>query len=105
MTYTVQRSVSGAGLGLRRGMFPMLDALRDGDVDFMEIAPENWIGRRSLGNYIGYSVWLAGVIILGLAAGGFFVKGVPKRKRELILRPNYRYRLYKGADTWIHERV
>ncbi len=44
MPYSVQRPVSGAGLGLRRGMFPLLDALRDSDVDFMEIAPENWIG-------------------------------------------------------------
>ena len=33
-----------AGLGLRRGMLPMFDELQDGDLDFMEIAPENWIG-------------------------------------------------------------
>ena len=44
MSYAVQRSVNGAGLGLRRGMLPMLEALTDDDVDFMEIAPENWIG-------------------------------------------------------------
>ncbi len=36
-------NVSGAGLGLRRGMFPLVD-LQDGDVDFFEVAPENWIG-------------------------------------------------------------
>ncbi len=39
-----QHVVNGAGLGLRRGMLPMLGALRDDDVDFMEVAPENWIG-------------------------------------------------------------
>ncbi len=33
-----------AGLGLRRGMLPQLLTLEPGDVDFMEIAPENWIG-------------------------------------------------------------
>jgi len=33
----------GAGLGLRRGMLPQLLQLAPGDVDFMEIAPENWI--------------------------------------------------------------
>ncbi len=33
-----------AGLGLRRGMLPQLLDLEPGDVDFMEIAPENWIG-------------------------------------------------------------
>lgn len=34
----------GAGLGLRRGMFQMLENMSDDGVDFMEIAPENWIG-------------------------------------------------------------
>ena len=34
----------GAGLGLRRGMFKMLSNMSDSAVDFMEIAPENWIG-------------------------------------------------------------
>lgn len=36
--------IAGAGLGLRRGMLPQLLELEPGDVDFMEIAPENWIG-------------------------------------------------------------
>jgi uncharacterized protein len=44
MSYSVQRPVSGAGLGLRRGMLPMLSQLQEDSVDFMEIAPENWIG-------------------------------------------------------------
>ena len=38
-----QYPVSGAGLGLRR---PLADKLKDvpgGEIDFMEIAPENWI--------------------------------------------------------------
>ncbi len=39
--------VQGAGLGLRRGMFARLAdhaAEVDAAVDFMEVAPENWIG-------------------------------------------------------------
>ncbi|XOV82018.1 MAG: DUF692 domain-containing protein [bacterium] len=36
--------IEGAGLGLRRGMLPMLDNLEAHDVDFFEVAPENWIG-------------------------------------------------------------
>ena len=36
--------VAGAGLGLRRGMLPMLQNLDDDAVDFFEVAPENWIG-------------------------------------------------------------
>jgi uncharacterized protein (UPF0276 family) len=38
-------SLSGVGLGLRRSMLPELAARGDRiDVDFFEIAPENWIG-------------------------------------------------------------
>jgi len=37
-------TIDGAGLGLRRGMLPMLDNLETHDVDFFEVAPENWIG-------------------------------------------------------------
>lgn len=46
MVVTTAKSfpIRGAGLGLRRGMFPMLSDLSDTDVDFMEVAPENWIG-------------------------------------------------------------
>lgn len=44
MTAQVQAAIHGAGIGLRRGMLPMLDDLNDQDVDFMEVAPENWIG-------------------------------------------------------------
>jgi len=36
--------LTGTGLGLRRGMLPMLADLQDDDVDFFEVAPENWIG-------------------------------------------------------------
>jgi uncharacterized protein (UPF0276 family) len=36
--------VSGAGLGLRRGLLSGLADIDDGAIDFMEVAPENWIG-------------------------------------------------------------
>ena len=39
-----QQTPSQAGLGLRRGLVDTLSGLQDGDVDFMEVAPENWIG-------------------------------------------------------------
>lgn len=41
---TSQPFVSGAGLGLRRGLLPALVDSAEGQVDFLEIAPENWIG-------------------------------------------------------------
>ncbi|MBT8077624.1 MAG: DUF692 domain-containing protein [Gammaproteobacteria bacterium] len=42
--------VSGAGLGLRRGIIDKLMANPPTDVDFMEVAPENWI---NLGGKLG----------------------------------------------------
>ena len=36
--------VQGAGLGLRRQLLPELVATDGGAVDFLEVAPENWIG-------------------------------------------------------------
>ncbi len=38
-----QYPVSGAGLGLRRPIADKLKGLPEGKIDFMEIAPENWI--------------------------------------------------------------
>lgn len=36
-------SVSGAGLGLRRSLLEPLKNIPSGAIDFMEVAPENWI--------------------------------------------------------------
>jgi uncharacterized protein (UPF0276 family) len=36
--------VKGAGLGLRRGLLEPLMAAGPGQADFLEVAPENWIG-------------------------------------------------------------
>ncbi len=38
-----QYPVSGAGLGLRRPIADKLKDVPEGEIDFMEIAPENWI--------------------------------------------------------------
>jgi uncharacterized protein (UPF0276 family) len=35
---------TSAGLGLRRALLPSLLAMDDGAVDFLEVAPDNWIG-------------------------------------------------------------
>jgi uncharacterized protein (UPF0276 family) len=37
-------TLKGAGLGLRRGMLDDMSSLTLDDVDFLEVAPENWIG-------------------------------------------------------------
>lgn len=38
------RELRGAGLGLRRALLGPLQSMDQGAVDFMEVAPENWIG-------------------------------------------------------------
>jgi len=38
------RELRGAGLGLRRTLLGPLQSMDQGSVDFMEVAPENWIG-------------------------------------------------------------
>lgn len=43
MTHPV-RELLGAGLGLRRALMGSLLSMDQGSVDFMEVAPENWIG-------------------------------------------------------------
>lgn len=40
----ISSSISGAGLGLRRSFLDGFAALPNTPVDFLEIAPENWIG-------------------------------------------------------------
>ncbi len=42
MTY--QAAISGAGLGLRRSLLKALESVDTDQIQFMEIAPENWIG-------------------------------------------------------------
>jgi len=43
MNSTTSYPVQGAGLGLRRGLFDTLRDIDLEDVDFLEVAPENWM--------------------------------------------------------------
>ena len=50
-----QYPVEGCGLGLKRSLMGELTEARPPQIDFMEIAPENWIGRGgSFGKQLGY---------------------------------------------------
>lgn len=44
MSSSQRYPVTGAGLGLRRGLLRDLQATDTSDFDFLEVAPENWIG-------------------------------------------------------------
>lgn len=71
---TANSGLGLAGLGLRRSLMPAIKELKPGDIDFIEVAPENWIG---IGGRYGrsfreiaerYPVYLHG---LSLNIGGF----------------------------------
>ena len=38
------KSLQGAGLGLRRSLLDEVETLPQGELDFLEVTPENWIG-------------------------------------------------------------
>jgi hypothetical protein len=40
---TIDRTLQGAGLGLRRELIPALTASKPGAISFYEVAPENWM--------------------------------------------------------------
>lgn len=75
--------VKGAGLGLRRGIIDKLMADPPADVDFMEVAPENWIHvGGSLGNKLRYFTERYPFLIHGLSLS----IGSPAPLNEELLR-------------------
>jgi len=57
MNSTTPYPVQGAGLGLRRGLFDTLRDIDLDDVDFLEVAPENWmrVGGRLARNFRSFT--------------------------------------------------
>ena len=57
------RDIQGVGLGLKRELIPQIQALYGQDIirniDFLEIAPENWIGAG--GKYQAQLDWFTAV--------------------------------------------
>jgi hypothetical protein len=78
-----QYPVSGAGLGLRRGFIDELMADPPAEVDFMEVAPENWIHvGGKLGRNIRYFTERYPFLIHGLSLS----IGSPAPLNEALLR-------------------
>jgi hypothetical protein len=50
---SANNGITGVGLGLRRELMPQLPTEPDGRIDFLEIAPENWLG---IGGRMGASL-------------------------------------------------
>lgn len=65
---TERYPVSGAGLGLRRPIADKLKSVDEGEIDFMEIAPENWIHvGGALGKKLRYFTERYPFVIHGLS--------------------------------------
>ena len=78
-----QYPVSGAGLGLRRPLMNKLMADPPDEVDFMEVAPENWIrvGGR-LGRKLRFFTERYPFLLHGLSLS----IGAPSRLNETLLQ-------------------
>ena len=78
-----QYPVSGAGLGLRRGLMNKLMADPPAEVDFMEVAPENWIHvGGKLGNKFRFFTERYPMLIHGLSLS----IGAPSPLNETLLK-------------------
>lgn len=82
-TTPIDFPVHGAGLGLRRGLIDKLMANPPDEVDFMEVAPENWIrvGGR-LGRRFRYFTERYPFVLHGLSLS----IGAPSPLNEALLR-------------------
>ncbi len=77
-----QHPVAGAGLGLRRGLIDKLMADPPKEIDFMEVAPENWIGLGGkLGKKLRYFTERYPFLIHGLSLS----IGAPSPLNEALL--------------------
>ncbi|NOX68768.1 MAG: DUF692 domain-containing protein [Gammaproteobacteria bacterium] len=82
-TATKNYPVSGAGLGLRRGFIDKLMAAPPTEVDFMEVAPENWIHvGGKLGKKFRFFTERYPVLIHGLSLS----IGAPSPLNEALVR-------------------
>ncbi len=66
-------AVEGAGLGLRRALLRSVMQTVPGDIDFLEVAPENWIrvgGRYGAGFFACRERFRIGCHGLSLSLGG-----------------------------------
>ncbi len=89
--------VSGAGLGLRRGMIDQLMAVPATKIDFMEVAPENWIRvGGKLGKKFRYFTERYPFLIHGLSLS----LGAPSPLNETLLRDVRKFMDVHGIQSY-----
>ena len=95
MTTAQRYPVSGAGLGLRRGLLRDLKDTDTADFDFLEVAPENWIGvggrfGREFAAYAERFPLLCHGLSLSIGSPGALDVSFLKDVREFLDRFNVR---------------
>ncbi|NVK21106.1 MAG: DUF692 domain-containing protein [Kangiellaceae bacterium] len=104
--------VSGAGLGLRREFIDEFEQLKNSNVSFMEVAPENWLpfGGRLQEKFAQYAEQFPFVIHgLSLSIGGpsaldtQFVKDVAKFMRDYNIRCYSEHLSYCSDDGHMYD--
>jgi uncharacterized protein (UPF0276 family) len=89
--------VSGAGLGLRRGLIDKLMSNPPNDVDFMEVAPENWINvGGKLGRKFRFFTERYPFVLHGLSLS----IGAPSPLNESLLRDIRAFMEEHGIDFY-----
>jgi len=89
--------VSGAGLGLRRGLIDKLMTNPPDDVDFMEVAPENWINvGGKLGRKFRFFTERYPFVLHGLSLS----IGAPSPLNENLLRDIRAFMEEHGIDFY-----
>lgn len=97
MEFSKRYPVNGAGLGLRRGLMNELMANPPDEVDFMEVAPENWIrvGGR-LGRKFRFFTERYPFVLHGLSLS----IGAPSPLNEELLRDIKAFMAEHGIDFY-----
>ncbi|MEM8983148.1 MAG: DUF692 domain-containing protein [Pseudomonadota bacterium] len=104
--------VSGVGLGLRRGLMKPLHAAEPGRIDFLEVAPENWLDvggrlKRAFDEYNErYPVMFHGLSLsLGAPAplDVDFVRAIGRFKRNHGIRYYTEHLSYCGDDAHLYD--
>lgn len=104
--------VSGSGLGLRREFTDKFELLKNSDVDFMEVAPENWMpyGGKFQEQFARYAEQFPFVIHgLSLSIGGptpldtEFVKDVAKFMQQYDIKSYSEHLSYCSDDGHMYD--
>ena len=102
-----QYKIEGSGLGLRRSMLGSLAEANPSEIDFMEIAPENWIGvGGSFGKQLRYFTERYPFVChgLSLSIGSPLPLDMDFLKKLKVFLKNHNIRLYSEHLSYCSDK-